>query len=218
MVLRIAIVGGGIAGASLFLALKGLDGVVVTVFDGARELRSVARPSLLTIPPLEYSLTRSFSPYCFQRDRSFYRLAALQPTFVGEARSGRSGQRYRLQRTQPGVHDLSASSTPPHCLTVVLMGDPVSSCLQKSSNGRGHRSTSAHESVLSLAEDSQVPTDVQPPHPTLQISLCHTTAQPGSSVRTCTRSSPLKSHPISSGSARSSGASRTTRRRADLSS
>lgn len=51
MVFRIAIVGGGIAGASLFLALKGLDGVEVTVFDGARELRSVARPSLLTISP-----------------------------------------------------------------------------------------------------------------------------------------------------------------------
>lgn len=41
MPLRIAIVGGGIAGATLCLALRGIEGVEVEVYDGASELREI---------------------------------------------------------------------------------------------------------------------------------------------------------------------------------
>lgn len=40
--LKIAIIGGGIAGATLWLALEGLAGVEMHVYDGARELRCVS--------------------------------------------------------------------------------------------------------------------------------------------------------------------------------
>jgi glycine/D-amino acid oxidase-like deaminating enzyme len=37
--IRIAIIGGGIAGATSYLALSRLEGVEVTVYEGAKELR-----------------------------------------------------------------------------------------------------------------------------------------------------------------------------------
>ena len=47
--LRVAIVGGGIAGATLWLALKDVAGVELTVYDGARELRCVPRSSPVSL-------------------------------------------------------------------------------------------------------------------------------------------------------------------------
>jgi len=40
--LRVAVVGSGIAGATLWLALQDVAGVELTVYDGARELRCVS--------------------------------------------------------------------------------------------------------------------------------------------------------------------------------